>query len=369
MSKPRNTSPVPVDDLKEAKHFHGRKRILRKLEERMGQITRGASGTTILIQAEAGAGKTGLLGAVRRRAGSRGWQVAVLRPQALWDANILRSALGQSEAESLGPNPTVTSTIDVLKEQPHPLLLLLDEAEALHEILPEQSHEFKTASRCLRAIHNGQLERPVLLIAAGRARSRAAFARLHVTKFSSGCYLELDPLTDAACRAVIQDWLQREGGAEGDPGTWVDAIAPETYAWPRHIQSYVEPAVAWLRQHGGVMTPEGLTTVLAAGEENRKRFFEGLMQRIPEKDAHCIAKAFKDSDRASESNILDALRQGYDREGAQEAYFHALDEGLLKETAPRYVIPIKSFHDWFLDNYYYPNVDQTTEHGSGEVEQ
>ncbi len=90
-------------------------------------------------------------------------------------------------------------------------------------------------------IHNGDVGRPVILLAAGLGMSEASFGELGISRFRGGCFVELGALEKDSERAVIQDWLVKEGGAKGNPTPWIDQIAQKTHGWPSIFRPMVMP--------------------------------------------------------------------------------------------------------------------------------
>ncbi len=133
------------------------------------------------------------------------------------------------------------------------------------------------ASTILNAIHNGQLNKPVALLAAGLSPTLKAFQAFGISRFALGCLVELNALSKESERLVIEDWIKKEGRGQGDPSTWLDAITLETHGWPQHIQCYAGLASVHLEANGGVMLPDGLAPVLEAGHEARKAYYKGRL--------------------------------------------------------------------------------------------
>ncbi len=270
-----------VPDRGPAKYFHGRKQILRDLGGILRYSTQNKWGTTFLIQGAPGVGKSALLEECEKHARENEWGVAKIGAESLWDPYELREDLGlgnksevtekstQFGVENLVKREIRTSRprrtlLNILQADRQPLLLVLDEAQVLGEMDVPPSEYRATAIKVFNAIHNGELVRPVILVAAGLGTTKKAFQSLGISRFSGGCFVELGALSKESERAVIHDWLAKEGEAQGDPTEWIDAIAQETHGWPQHILSYVEPASRHLRAHDGAMTTEGLNTVLGA---------------------------------------------------------------------------------------------------------
>ena len=152
------------------------------------------------------------------------------------------------------------------------LLLILDEAQRL-STLTGGPHDTASVDT-LDAIHNGKLGRPVILLAGGLGSSQAAFGSLGISRFADDCIVDLGRLDHASERAVIRDWLVKDGGAKGDVTPWIDAIAAETHGWPQHIMTYAQPAAWWLRQDGGELTDAGLTYTLKRGRTSKTKYYQ-----------------------------------------------------------------------------------------------
>ena len=364
----------------EARYFHGRVKILDDFKELLGRAKKGNSGTSLLIQAAPGAGKTALLHECARIARAQRWQIARIKLRDLWHTNTLLQSLGREKetrhkevtregnlnlsggigdvgnvAISGGRSSTSTSaertTLEVLKDKKGSLLLVLDEAQRLALTQPEHT---EMISDFLDAIHNGGVGRPVILIAAGLGATAAAFDSLGISRFDPGCHINLGPLSEGASRAVIQDWLIEEGGAKGDPALWIDAIAHETHGWPQHIMAYAWPALKQLKSTGGELTPEGLKTILKEGRKGRIEFYEARVAKFESRELHCIANAVADvkpGERVSKEKVMDSLLQTFSKDEAEVIFKRALHKGVLDKRKNDYVIPIPSMHDWLVSNY------------------
>jgi len=328
-------------------------------------------GTTFLIQGAPGAGKTALLDECERHAREKGWETVEIDPPALWDPDELRHYLG------LGNIPEVTeasaqvgaasivkveakaelpqrTTLKILRGGKQPLLLKLDEAQTLGTVNAPPSGQDGTASNVLKAIHNGKLNRPVILIVGGLGTTVEAFESLGISRFSATCLVELGALSKESERAVIHDWLKKDGGADGDPTAWIDAIAQETHGWPQHILSYVEPALRQLRADGEIMTLDGLNAVLKAGCRGRSAYYEHRAHDFEEKERHCLAKSFAEvplGESIPGDSIRASLTQEYGPAKAEKLFHQALNRGILSKRGGRYSVPIPSMQDWLVVNY------------------
>ncbi len=259
MRKSRHSASPPLTatfDRGPAKYFHGRKEILTNFNELIEKSVQAKSGTIFLIQGAPGAGKSALMYECERQAIDSGWKAVRMSARAFWDPDKLRRILGLGKipiiiggaAEiSVGPfakggitvGKASPETVDILKSVKQPLLLKLDEAQTLGTTNTPPPDQAGTVTETLNEIHNGELNWPVILVAAGLETTAKAFASLGISRFSGKYFVELGTLEKESEHAVIHDWLTKEGGAKGDPAEWIDVIAQETHGWPQHILSYV----------------------------------------------------------------------------------------------------------------------------------
>ena len=235
-----------------------------------------------------------------------------------------------------------------------PLLLILDEAQVLgvkDEFPAGQSH---TVRSVLKAIHNGDLDRPVILLAAGVGTTADAFGKLEISRFARDCFVELGALGKDAERAVLYDWLKKDGDAQGDLTAWIDAIVRETHGWPQHILTYVAPALNQLYVDKGVMTAEGLNAVLEAGRMGRVTYYKQRAEKFSTQQRRSFAKLFANIPRGGsleEEDIMMSLTQDHGAEKALKIFHRAQHKGILHRHDGEYAIPIPSMHDWLVSNY------------------
>ena len=264
-------------------------------------------------------------------------------------------AVVKVEAElDFAVNQQNRTVLEILEEGKKPLLLMLDEAQVLGMIDIPSSDRWVVTS-VLNSIHNGGLGRPVILLAAGLGMTLKSFESLGVSRFSRKCFMQLGALSNEAERAVIRDWLTKDGGAKGDPNVWIDAISQETSGWPHHILSYVDPAaVDQLKADGGSMTTDGLNAVLEVGREGCKAYYRERLYGFPEEERQSLAKAFANvslGESTTRSAIVSTLTQDIGSDKAEDLFNRAWNKGLLDERDGRYVIPIPSMQDWLVTNY------------------
>ncbi len=303
------TDPNPdLKDRGKAKYFHGRKGILGRFHRRLKWAEKDpGEGTTFLIQAAPGAGKTALLHECTKLAENIGWEAVRLNTRALWDTDTMCQRLGdgwmplldeiagqggfdkwiqiQGAAKFKLPGHTPQSIIERGKG---PLLLFLDEAQTLGTGMAPTDARYETVKVFLDSLHNGYMGRPVMLAAAGLSATKRAFKDMGVSRFKDNCYVELGPLKQEAEREVIEDWLKKDGRAKGDPTPWMDAIMQRTHGWPQHVAAYAQAAAIHLRATGREMTPEKLKTALKVGEMKRTKFYESERTGLSGKSASAL---------------------------------------------------------------------------------
>ena len=372
MRKSSPPGPVTVAlDRGPAKYFHGRKKVLNDFCSVLQYASNNSWGTCFLVQGAPGAGKSALLHECGLHARAQGWVVADIGTGVLWNSYDLLYALARAEKKmgrgkvmrfglrdlfrrrykSSRPEPTVEN---ILRDGRKPLLLTLDEAQRLGAENEFPSQHKATAIDSLQFIHNGELGRPVILLAAGLYGSKRGFAELAVERFAADCFVELGVMGKEAERAVIYDWLKKAGGAKGDPTAWINAITQETHGWPQHIMVYVDPALKQLAADKGEMTAEGLNSVLEAGRRYRSEYYEGRAYALASKQRRILAKLFADvplGESITEAAILEPLMQEYGREKARVLFRRALRGGVLHTQAGGYAVPVPSMQEWLVSNW------------------
>ena len=360
-----------VPDRGPAKYFHGRKTILDGFNGLLQYASQKTWGTIFLVQGAPGAGKSALLYECEKHARARKWEVADIGVGSLWNPYKLLDSLGLGDNykptekstqfgaknvlgrgyKSTRPQTTVKN---ILNDGNKPLLLILDEAQVLGKEGVPPTNQRSDAVEVLEAIHNGKLDRPVILLVAGLGTTADAFGSFGISRFNRGCLVELGVLDKEAERAVIQDWLKKDGGAEGNLTPWIDAIAQESHGWPQQILSFMEPAVKRLDADNGIMTAVGLDAVLLAGHELQSEYYEQRAHDFSRKQRCSLAKLIVSDplgEWLDEEFILESLTQEYGPEKASELFQQALHHGILHKRRGRYAVPIPSMQDWLVSGY------------------
>ena len=373
----KDTVPPPdpeiADDRGETKYFHGREKevgcFLRKLSESKDRKI----GIIFLVQGPPGVGKTALLAECRKRAEQEGWSTADIRPGALWDNMILRDCLGIARKRlknlTVGASVEVmglevgldfdsdaSTPIQILRSKKTPLLLVLDEAQRLGDtrLIPDEKREAVTS--ILEYIHNGKMDRPLVLLAGGLGNTLSSFHSLHISRFKNNCYFEMEALTKDEEQAVIRDWLVEAGKAKGDIAEWADAISGEAYGWGHHIISYIQPALDYLNGNDRKMTREGLASVLKKGRENRRQYYEDRLSGFTAKECRSLAKilaASSEEDCVEQEEVVEKLDREYGVGKGEEIFFRAVRKGVfyLNKKLRCYSVPIPSMRDFIVKNF------------------
>jgi len=98
------------------------------------------------------------------------------------------------------------------------------------------SYDENVMRRILNRILNGKFSRPIVLLCGGLGTSVEAFERLGISRFAEDCLTTIGRSPEADARAVIRDWLVKDGKAQElgiEP--WIEAISRETHGWPQPL--------------------------------------------------------------------------------------------------------------------------------------
>ena len=324
-----------------------------------------------MIQGPPGAGKTALLHQCAVEADIDGWHVAKINNQALYEPAVMAQNLGEpyitrkERVTTLDAKVVARATTtemagaaavpQVLKALTPDtgLLLLLDEAQTIGALTGRTYGPSVTTT--LNAIHNGDLGRPVILLCGGLGISKSTFGALGISRSDIGCMVNLGRLSEAAERAVIQDWLRKDGRAKGDVIPWTHAIASETHGWPQHIMCFAQPAAWVVRHNGGELTPGRLAYVMERGHQGKTEYYQGRIDDVEKIIRSAIGKLLgsRPADRELDKHvILAALSGGRTPNEAQAEFDTLLHKGVIALTPEgSYAVPIPSMRDWLVERY------------------
>lgn len=230
----------------------------------------------------------------------------------------------------------------------------MDEAQRLGSIDALSTDQAHAANRVIHSIHNGEMKKPVILLAAGLGSTRMSFGSFGISRFAVDTFVELGALDRESEHAVLHDWLTKDGNAIGDPTPWIHAISQETFGWPQHILAYVKPALEQLDAARGAMTEEGLAAVLEAGRARRTMYYEHRAEDFPEEDFQSLTRPFVNitiGESVQRKDIISSLRQDYDQDKAEMLFRMAEEKGIIALKQQRYRIPIPSMHEWVVAQY------------------
>ncbi len=354
-------------------YFHGRREIINTFHRVLEDYLRGKEGTTFLIQGAPGAGKTALLDKLSTEAKMKGWAVAKIAMEDLYTPILMAQSLGEAYvidseiavkvgikiiegglAEHVAGHASPKEILKHLAPETG-LVLVLDEAQHLI-YLRQGTTEHNSARSTLDVIHNGDVGRPVMLLAAGLGTTEAALSTLGVSRFESDCTVQLGRMCKEAEYALIKKWLMEDGGVKGDPLPWIKSIAEQSHGWPQHIMSYVKAAAKYLESNNRRMTDDGLKFVLEKGTEYRETYYEKRAHDIDEELREALAVSVLDvpiDGTKTRSAIMASLKQsGLPQQEADKLFTQALEQGIIdKRKRGRYGIPIPSMHTWLVDEY------------------
>ncbi|MCY4232738.1 MAG: ATP-binding protein [Bacteroidetes bacterium] len=368
-NRPRDRGPSPF--------FHGREEIIDNFNIVLDDYKALKDGTTFMIQGSPGVGKTALIDVLAREASNQGWKSVHIGTNTLWKPDDLLHRLGKktnmritgasveasidqyvkaSAGLSVDIFPVAQTIIKILQDDKKPLLLILDEAQALGlpGVVPAEMKGDVTD--VLKQIHNGEMGRPVMLLTGGLGTTESALSTFGISRFEGDCKVYLGRLDKASERAVVHDWLMHAGLTARDTSAWIDAITEHTYGWPQHIMSYVKPAVKYLKANKHQMTDEGVDFVLVNGKEARLEYYDSRAHDIDEHKREALARAVMDVPTDSTTTrpaISSSLKKsGLTEKEADSLFTRALDQGIIdKRKGGRYGIPIPSMHSWLIDEH------------------
>ncbi len=360
-----------IPDRGPARYFHGRAQILYDFSDLLRRATKENNGTTFLVQGAPGAGKTALLEEMALDAMEKRWDVFNINLGDLYKPVHMAQTLGQpyvarkQKATKVDANVLARehikevagdSSVSQVLGRMNPkrgVLLILDEAQRIGAFT--ETPNKIDAMETLDNLHNGDFPHPVILLAAGLGHTEEAFNSLGISRFKGGCFVELGSIDKESERAVIQDWLVKEGGAKGNPASWIDAIAQETHGWPQHITAYGDAAAKQIQNDQGEMIPEGLKVVHRLGTQRREAYYKQRARGISGIERAGLAKMIQSVAYGSglcKEDIEGFLSREYDDpDKAKSLFKRAVERGILHSQDELYSIPIPSMRRWLISNY------------------
>jgi len=212
-------------------------------------------------------------------------------------------------------------------------------------------------------ILNGRFDYPIVLLCGGLGNSEEVFMRLGISRFRAECLVNLGRLPEADARAVIRDWLAKEGKAqEMDIQPWIDAISRETHGWPQHIMVYAQRAAELLRFQNGKATPEALEATLKKGRAQKRIYYNSRIQALDGSGLDALADLLQQAPVSSSLNLRrktllkNLIETGPMSQEAAERFFDsALHRGVLSnagtKTGLHYDVPIPSMKVFLVEGF------------------
>ena len=328
-------------------------------------------GTVFLVYGAPGAGKTALLDQCRERAEKQGWNAVRIRTDTLLNPRKMMRALGYGKIPSIDTISVNLSdavkmeimtskanhphTSDVVgKRKKKPLLLIMDESQKLASAHEHPIERREDLEGLLEDIHNGELNKPVILLAAGLATTPSVFRSLGISRFSEKYNIKLGPLSKNSERAVIFAWITKDANVTEDPEEWIDAIVKETHGWARHVHSYARHASEYLKANGRIMTPDGLKAVLELGRSGRIQYYEQRTDEFYADQLQCLIESIPDAFSgidADMQDIMSALINKYGKKEAKNLFDSFIEKGILEKNKDGLFIVTPSLHSWLVDEY------------------
>ncbi len=364
--------------------FHGRKPILKSFEKSLINYKKINEGTIFLVQGPPGIGKSALLAECWKKAKRKKWEVRKLVISALWNPQEMRKCLkldaearpvektmggegraglpdlglgvrGSLEATSVFDTEMPTPR-DLIRKIKDPLLLILDEAQHLGEDSRITGAYKDDVRDFLNQIHNGELGKPVILLAGGLGMTHAAFRALGISRMAEKCKFDMEPLEKEEEWLIIRDWLKKAGKATGDVTHWTDTITTETVQWPRHVDSYARNAARLIKDNHGQMTEDLLRSVMEEGRANRMEYYQARLDDFTAKECRSFARILLAS--SGECGIeqevaVDQLDKEYGAGKGAELFFRAVRRGVfhIEGATKLYSAPIPSLREYIIKNF------------------
>ena len=154
---------------------------------------------------------------------------------------------------------------------------------------------------------------------------------------------------------MIRDWIVKGGSAKGDTSEWIDTIYQETDGWPRHVHSYARLASVYLKEHGGIMTSEGLDLVIEKGRRRRISYYEQRVEGFYVDEIKHLAgiiSEISDGGTFDRLAVLAPLSKVYGEKESKELFDLLIEKGIVEaKDSDGYHVPIPSMHSWLVDAY------------------
>ena len=369
-------------DRGKAEYFHGRTEELNQFKKLLRISIKKNKGTIFLFQGSPGVGKTALLEKCKEIAKQQDWEVASINPGGLWDVVQLKKDVGlerkikipkfllrlgfswlggQAELEF-----SQKRVLDVLKKGKTPLLLALDEAQRLDHINKPPDEKLNEFGNVLDQIHNGSLNRPLVLAVSGLSMTKNIFQKFGLSRLNLDHSIDLGMLDKESEKSIIRDWLVKKGKTKGDVNHWVERISQETHGWAQHITAYSIVASEELRRNRGVLTKRGLSRILKLGEQKRFKYYDDRLEGFDfdvRKSITQLINKKRTTENLTRKNIVDIFQKEYSIEESKNLFEKILSKGIVHiNNREYYSIPIPSMRNWLLSEY--GNNSKTSDVGS-----
>ncbi|MCY4162306.1 MAG: ATP-binding protein [Flavobacteriaceae bacterium] len=390
LNKPKPKADKPLlyqsNERGELKHFHGRKEELLHFNGLLDEMQAKAQGSTFLVQGSPGAGKSTLLEKCMEEALEKGWHVAKIEPNALYNKQVLKKKLGfkdvwkfwqkskvpiRASFAGFGFGTTIelnhTTFQSILNRIQKPTLLVLDEAQRLGDIDKLANQEYKAIRDVLSNFHNGHFKNGFVFLVAGLNQTYEILEKFHISRFSSENYIRLGVLDKVSERKIIEDWLIKESKVDKDNPRiihWISKIAEETHGWPVHIVGYTNSAFNQIIEDNGQLTEKGLKIVLEKGLSKKNKYYHQRTHGIDSEEKKMIVDLLNSVDEnvgLGRNRIITYFQKTLSLEKSELFFEKLFRKGVLHlNQKSNYEIPIPSMKTWLVENYGGECVDTPT---------
>ena len=382
--------------------FVGRSHEIAEINQVVGRVAAGKTkGLTQIITGAPGAGKTALLGELKKRwANNTPGQppLAVELPAAVFETppeaiSMVLDAMDPVKAREIGAVITETTTGELgvaagikaggsrarsvqygrpvewlgrlagmYPDWTRPIVLMVDEAQNMRA---DHQEDGRTLNRLLEEIHQGNHGLPLLLIAAGLGNTVDRLEDMGLSRPAGRSTHRLGRLSYGECSEATQRIFGRfrVQGDEAARRTWIEAIIRSSDGWPHHLQNNLQGACMALAEAGGDLGRASLEKAMQEGAAARLEYYDRRLGPLRKAGSavHAAIQALDGERGASYGDLEAAVHAGLQAEAAKRpgvmkrwdsdiVMSSMIHRGIIQEHEQgRYQCPIPSMRQYILD--------------------